>query len=127
MFRPTAIRIPAAITLAFCLALGGTVHHRGWSTCIVDPSESYPSQNDPSQSDSSQDSKPRLPARHHPAIAPATRSPRVRTTHLFNPPDIGFKFAVPAQLCGRAPQRTLASSPRLSLTTFRGLARERAA
>jgi hypothetical protein len=89
VLRPTAIRNAAAIALACCLALGGTAHYRGWSTCIVDPSESYSSQSDPSENDS----KPRQPARRHAAITPATRISRVRTTHLFSAPDLGFKFA----------------------------------
>lgn len=88
MFRPTAFRNFAVLALASCLALGGTVHYRGWSTCIVDPSESYPSQRDPSQ-----DSKQRQPARHHAAITPATRFPRARTAKLFSAPDAGFKLA----------------------------------
>jgi hypothetical protein len=94
MLRPIAIRNAAAIALACCLALGGTAHYRGWSTCIVDPSESAPSESYSSQNDPSEnDSKPRQPARHHAATAPATRCSRVRTTHLFSAPDLGFKFA----------------------------------
>jgi hypothetical protein len=93
MLRPIAIRNAAAIALACCLALGGTAHYRGWSTCIVDPSESAPSESYSSQNDPSEnDSKPRQPARRHAATAPATRS-RVRTTHLCSAPDLGFKFA----------------------------------
>jgi hypothetical protein len=92
MLRPTAFRNSAAIALACCLALGGVAHHGRWSSCALDPSEQNPSERDPSQLDSSEDSKPRQPARHHAAIAP-TRPQRVRTTHLFGAPDLGFKFA----------------------------------
>jgi hypothetical protein len=93
MFRPTAFRNSAAIALAVCLALGGIARHGGWSSCPVDPSERDPSQSDPSPNDSSRDSKQQLPVRHHPSVAPAGRVHRVRTTHLFAVPDMGFQLA----------------------------------
>jgi hypothetical protein len=83
MFRPNAFRNTAVIALAFCLALGGIVHHGGRSTCAVDPSES----------ESSQDSKHSQPVRDRAAIAPTTHVPHARAANLHRTPVIGLKSA----------------------------------